>query len=1191
MRLRKLEIAGFKSFMNKLEMEFSVGITAVVGPNGCGKSNIVDSIRWVLGEQKTRLLRNTKMENVIFNGTKLKQPLGMAEVNLSLTNEDRTLPIDYNEVTITRRLHRSGLSEYCINNELSRLKSVKGLLFDTGLGNQAYSIIEREMIEAVLSDKEQDKKNMFEEAAGIMRYRMQREEALRKIKLTETDITRLEDILAELDKEIRSLRYQRGRAKKYMKLKDKVDGMESSLLKKNLYDLLAESGRIKSEKARQEEVTLVDESEISLMESRLQEKRIEGSSLERGLQNVHERRYNLSRELQGNDEKIAVAKERIKSCKNRINENEGEIEKAARRIKDLEEELKSLKEDANEKRELIRQIRNEIPKKESVLEELTKRYEEAKSILRDKKQLVLDLAGGDGLKNHMAKTVMDLIKKKNLHAERNLRMRIEEKELSEKAADKKQDLNKQKDELDKMKTALKHLSERKEKILELKKDCDSQMTQATIDINRLADKKALLETIKREHNLQVLGGEEAGNGILGVLADLVRVKKKEYRKCFEACLAPALNSVVAATKEDAIACVGKLRKAGNGGANFLYPVESKGTNEAGGKGIVGYAEDLIECDAKAGAHIRSLLNGVLVVENVDSALQLLNSHSEKRVATLDGVFFDGPGRIFASSSDAIEMSTLDFNTKLKEIEQNEKEAAARSDRCRRRKSEIHMLEDRLAAEEEELEQRAACAADSEKELSGSYREMEIRLVRVREQLANGTAVVKEMEKSEAELNARMAEIKAKSEENGKDETVADISIAEEEAAALECRREELKDEIARQRLQEATIDGEMNNLDTGIRNIGKLIEELQGLIISRRDDIGTAGGQVEAGSIEITTLGVETGKLHEQKDNIEKEIERINSDYEEIKNVCDKMETELKEIKAEREKKREILNRFAEKLAAQEARIAGVLDQSKEKFNEDISRFVEGKDTLNPQEWEEMNREEFDVLRRKLESFGPVNMLALEEYNDRKERYEFLMKQKADLVEARDALMAAIRRINREARKMLNETFEKIRANFKATFLSLFDGGEADLEFIDSDDPLEANIRIVASPKGKKLHDISSLSGGERALVALSLLFAIYLVKPSPFCIFDEVDAPLDDANVGRFINMLKSFTDRTQFIVITHNKKTMEAADFIYGITMEEPGVSKIISVQISDVDRLKARHEKAEKTAMTGQEIPIQA
>jgi chromosome segregation protein len=1159
--------------MNHLEMEFSEGITAVVGPNGCGKTNIVDAIRWVLGEQKTRLLRNTKMENVIFNGTKLRKPLGMAEVHLTLSNEDRALPLDYNEVMISRRLYRNGISEYRVNNEQSRLKAIRSLLLDTGLGNHVYSIITSEMIDSVLSDKEQDKKNMFEEAAGIMRYRVQREEALRKIKLTETDITRLEDVLGELDKEIRSLRYQRAKARRYMRLKEKVDKMEGALLKRNLHDLLGELDEAEEEMKRQAEITLVDESELSLRENRLQEKRVELAELERKLQALHENRFNLSKELQKNDETIAVCTERINAAEARMVENEEEITRAKRRISELQEELSGLKREIEGKEDTVASRLRALKEKETELRAVAGEFEEAKRILREKKQLVLGLSGGDDMSEHLKLELRDLEARKATLDEQTVRLRIEEKNLQDEVQELRRRLEEKKKKAADLQESIKVFEGRKEKLEALLKESESNLTEATIELKRIEEKRKLLESLKTGKDGRRPKEIPSGNGFVGVLADLVKVKKREYRKCIEACLAPIAGSLVARTKEDAFKALSELGAKADGGLQLLYPHASEAEGGFEGAGVVGRAIDLVECPHEAKDHVASLLGGIVVVGDVAEALDLLDRRSGVRVASLDGVFFDGPGRISIAPAGEIAMTTLDIDSKLKELDELQAEAQRRIRRGEMRRDQLVTLRRELSDEERDAVSLRESEEAAAEELLKEHRDKEIRLVRIKEKLTASTEASGELEKSMADLSRRLEQIRSAGKGDADGERLAsEVDELEERIVDLEKRREILREDIGRCKLEDATAEGEVKMLESKAGHMEKLISELEELVRSREEDVVRARGQVEASKSEIARVSDATKGRHGELERIEKEMEELNAARESLQAACEEMEGELKGIKEERDRKREALERCKVALATRKAKIDGLIETAKEKFNEDLSPYITDRGLFDPSEWQDMDQEEFTRLKENLAAFGPVNMLALEEYEERKERYDFLVKQKNDLEEAKNDLLQAIRRINREARRLLNDTFETVRANFKATFQSLFEGGEADLMFVDSDDPLEANIKIVASPKGKRLHDISSLSGGERALVALSLLFAIYLVKPSPFCIFDEVDAPLDDANIGRFLNMLRSFTDRTQFIIITHNKRTMEAADFLYGVTMEEPGVSKIISVQLGEVDRLKA-------------------
>lgn len=1180
MNLKKLEISGFKSFMNPLDMNFSGGITAVLGPNGCGKTNIVDAIRWVLGEQKTRMLRNTKMENVIFNGTKLRKPLGMAEVHMTLTNDDRVFPVDHDEVTISRRLYRSGLSEYHLNGQAARLKDIKGLLIDSGLGSHTYSIIEREMVDSVISDRDQDKRFLLEEAAGVVRYRVQREEALRKIKHTETDLTRLADILAELEKELRSLRYQMGKARRYAALREQVDGMEAVLVKRALHDLLLKSDAVKEERTHHESITLADENEITLREDRLQEARISGAELERQLQDHHEERYKLSQFLQQREESIAILTERVATNKNRIEEDEEEVQRSISRISRLAEDMVLFRSAIEKKERELGGRKLELSEREGELSEVSHVLEGIKRQLRDKKQLALDLVREKererGLREHMSNRLEELEARKQEASEEARGLRPQEETLGGRSRELARAATERRGEVDRLSRALEDTASRSDGVLDMLSKCEDEYSRASIEQHRNQEKKEYLERIRNEHSR----GEEflsKDDRIRGILADHVKVEKP-YRKCFEACLAPVLNGLMTASKDEALGCLDSIRKAGAGRLQLLYP------NGGGSRGaevrsphVVGAALDFIGGDKQVMEYLEPHLGDVVVTRDVEAAIAVLAEAPHARVATMDGVFFDGSGRILISGVDDIDMTLLEFDAKIAELTERIAELTKRTHELTERKDRLGAEKTELSATATRLKQELRTAEAERDRSADAQRESEVELARVREKLVALDTTVAEAALNVAEIQARLREEHEET-VKGDDETTTDEELTRMENRAVELDREKesIGEAAGKIRLEIATISGEIATSSEKLKNLEVLDGELKELIRTREEDAVRRREEIVEAEKEIADSRRGIGEQHRRIEAVEKEIEDVKSGHREIKDNCSELEAELKELKSQRDLKKENLQRCSLELATLDTRITGLLEKARENFNQDLAPYVEDRSKFDASDWSEMNEEDLVTLRTKLEMFGPVNMLALDEFNEKKERFDFLSRQKADLDQAKEDLLQAIRRINREARRRLSETFEIVRKNFRDTFLTLFDGGEADLLFVDSDDPLEASIKIVASPKGKRLHDISSLSGGERALVALSLLFAIYLVKPSPFCVFDEVDAPLDDANIGRFVRMLNSFTDKTQFIVITHNKRTMEAANHLYGVTMQEPGVSRMVSVHIGEVDRFRDKPAK---------------
>jgi chromosome segregation protein len=698
--------------------------------------------------------------------------------------------------------------------------------------------------------------------------------------------------------------------------------------------------------------------------------------------------------------------------------------------------------------------------------------------------------------------------------------------------------------------------------------CEDLNFKENIELNRCAEKTEFLKQIKSEHTRRESKLHSENNRIKGILADRVRVDKK-YRKCFEACLSPVLQSLLTESQDDALRCIEDLQVSGNGKVQILYPNGNgdRAKDSSDGR-TIGNALDLLGGNGVSD-YLGSYLSGVVVTESVEGAMSVLQKAPEKRVVTLDGVFFDGPGRIVVAGSDDIEMTLLEFDSKIEEL-------AGSIGRCERRMSRLKERRNAL----DDVKRRTGEQADA---LRGELRTLEEendKALEIRKERELNLAVAREkitgLSAAQAEGRAAVEEIRSKlatestppstvDESETEDRTMSDLEIR---AVELEREKEALAEMAGKIRLEIATVTGEISTACEKRKNVEMLDTELRELIVYRNEDGKRCRSEIETANTEIVDSRSTIERLHADMDDVEKRIEEAKEIHERVQESCNRLDTELKELKNQRDEKKENIQRCSLEIVTRETRINDLLEKARESLNQDLEAFVRDRGKFEASEWEELDFDALEGLRKTVETFGPVNMLALDEFNEKKERFDFLSKQKTDLEEARDSLTQAIRRINKEARRRLNETFALVRQNFRDTFVTLFDGGEADLLFVDSDDPLEANIRIVANPKGKKLHDIASLSGGERALVALSLLFAIYLVKPSPFCVFDEVDAPLDDANIGRFVKLLKSFTDRTQFVVITHNKKTMEAADTLYGVTMQEPGVSRMISVHIGEVD-----------------------
>ena len=941
MQLRKLEISGFKSFMSRLELDFSGGVTAIIGPNGCGKSNVVDSIRWVLGEQRTRMLRNTKMENVLFNGTRLRKPLGMAEVFLTLDNQDHRLNSEYGQVKIGRRLYRSGVSEYLVNGQPVRLKDIRGLLTDTGLGNSVYAIIERNMIDSVLSEKEDEKRNLLEEAAGVMRYRLQREEAERKIKATEQDLLRLVDILNELDKELRSLKYQMGKARRYQALKEEADTLESALLKATLYELLLKRDELTSERESHENVRLVGDNEIAISESRLQEMRVESAELEKSLQDMHELRFQTSTALQQHDERVAIHTERVSQSRARVADDEAEISRARTRLESVGAELEIDRGNAAARREAAHASRTLLADRESALRESNGALESARDALRKHKQLALDLvreqAREKGALEQIEVTLADLTRRQDavesqlddLSGEETRRVAdlrsIEERVAVQQAT------------LASKQEGLARLIHRLEQTSEELMECDRAISDSSIEIAKLTDKHDFLRRIHDEHTRTA--DELRGHGALaGVLSDLVRVEKK-YRKCFEACLAPILKSVVAGSRRDAVNWLRSYRGGEAGSVQILFPDQFvSGGARAAGDEIIGTAAELIDCDPQVSTYLIAYLEGVVVVENVEAALSVIEKGLAARVATLDGVFFDGPGRVLVAGSEDIDSTMLEMRSKLDELNRSIVSAAALEKDAHQKRDAIMAARERM--QDEMVSLRTALAAD-EKVLEGvmeSRRDAELHLIRVKEKItALETAIAETRDtmlvlKPKLESSRRTAEMPDAA--AGLDS--ADLSALEEKAIAAERERERLLEEVNSMRLEQLSAANEAETAETRVRNAETLVQELNDLVRAREEDLKRAEEQIRLSTEDMAATREAVAKLHAEKREVEARIEHANERYTAAKAKRDEVEAEIHAMKDQREIKRANIERVNVEMAGVETRIAGVVEKAREKFGRDM---------------------------------------------------------------------------------------------------------------------------------------------------------------------------------------------------------------------------------------------------------------
>ena len=1184
MYLERLQIHGFKSFGKKTTFKFTDGITVIVGPNGCGKSNVVDAIRWVLGEQKAGLIRSERMENVIFNGAKGMKPLGMAEVSLTIQNTRNVLPVEYSEVVITRRLFRSLESQYLLNNAPCRLKDIQNLFMDTGMGPDAYSIIELSMVESILNGKPEERRRIFEEAAGVTKYKQRRKAAFRKLEATEADLQRLNDIISEVEKNVASLQRQVRKAQRYQELKEvlkekelRLATYEYSRIKAELEPLVE---RFHGVQDRRAELSAT----LDQKDARIEKARLKLLETERELNGRQKELNEISAKIQKKEEAILVDRERRKALQEAQTRLTRDREEVQARLERSKTEIVEFQESLQRLFEQIQVAETEFQEKSLELKALEVSVQEK----RDKLQAVerQRLATVEGITH--SKQEEERLKTQLENAEQ--RIRAIEKELEENAllekirAEKTARLEDQKAELDSELRLLQerqHRAQKEIKRLEAKKE---RLKEAIVNQRgewqtikeRIELLKKFIESYEDhpEGVQHLLSQGYLNGGCKGTLAELLSVAA-DYRKAIETALGEAAVSLIVEQTDQALQCIEVLKSEEKGPVTF-FPLDrfrqaGARTPDApiqrGGDGVVDWAYKLVECGADFRPVVESLLSDYVVVEDLAAAQKLSARLRDYRLnlITLNGEIVSTWGPIKGGTNGSAHAGVIGRKALVEELEEKSKRV-------------LKQLEERERHHEELMAQfERACAAELKlgkqiKEVEHKLNEVEMQLAQLRfEAKKEGEArerLQKEREtyrRNHAELAEEIAAIAPSLADMAERRTEFDAAFQalSEELSELETQLAERRAVVQECRVRLADLKSEERHLQENITKQNEFERELKQTLQRIEEERQAAAREYEEleQRIEVNKKAVEHDfEAHREMEAV---VSQIEETYQEDKGRLEEEEKGVRELRRQRDEVSEELHSMELRISELKMGAEHILERMKEEYDLKIK--------AEPIE-EELDTaplsEEIEKLKTRLHNMEPVNLLALTEYEKEKERLDFLNEQKNDLIEAESNLNETIRVINKTAREQFSKVFEQVRQNFIKVFKGFFESGVADLKLAPNQDPLEAEILIEADPKGRRIAALSLLSGGEKALTAISLLFAIYLVKPSPFCILDEVDAPLDDANIGRFINAIRQFANDTQFIIITHNKLTMRAADCLYGVTMEEEGVSKVVSVSFKELD-----------------------
>ena len=1182
MYLKKLELHGFKSFADKTTLEFMPGITTVIGPNGSGKSNISDSIRWVLGEQSMKSLRGSKSEDIIFAGTQSRKSLGFAEASIVIDNSDGKLPIDYSEVTITRRLYRTGESGYFINKAPCRLKDVQELFMDTGIGKDGYSIIGQGRIDEILSNKSEDRRHIFEEAAGIVKYRVRKVESEKKLEQTKLNLLRITDILTEIEGTLEPLKMQSDKAKQFLDLREELKGIEIGLFLHNI-------DTYKEKIAEVVKNADILTEQINGEETKLEEQRGRKEALKEELENIIqevERLQNIGFETSTKIEKINSD---INVTKQKTESNLENIERYKKEIEELKEKITNLQEEKEQKLskktalfEDKAKFENELKEKEEELAKLTGtlsskelEMEEKKKILNDnvdkKYELLAQINTFDVNYENLKKN-----EKTNEEEQRNCiseldAQRLEKEEIAKNfqviEADRNK-INKELEEFDKQKEE----SEKKTK------EYDDKINRLEMNLRvKEAKLKFLIETEKEKEGYSksiksILTACENNPGLKkgmhDVLANIISVPN-EYQIAIEMALGQAMQNIVTDTEETAKKLVEYLRKNNLGRASFLPITSVKGKkleklNTKKIDGVIGIASDLIKYDAQYEKIILNLLGRTVIVDDMDSAIALArqNSYSFK-IVTLKGDIINASGAITGGS---VVVKSANILGRKKEIEELEKEVKQiRKDLEKEQKNK----EEYLASMHDVLEKL--------QELEQIRQEKEIVYATEKQKVTSIENNVLKLENKLAKLKEDKEKLGTEKEENRKQklDTEAEITKLEEEVTQLNAIIEEFAKQNKDNQKYIDDLNFDITNLKISVSSFNESEASIDEIVERVNIDIENANKSIENKQKICEDLNIENQKNDEQIANFLQDIENAKM---EVSSSSDK----IIELKESRTNKNEELTRLEEDMNSDLELIDDLKAQinkieiKKEKLEFELEQIVN-------KMWEEYEltpnnatnyekpdnvagiQKRVNKLREQIKALGSINVDSIEEYKKTKERFDFMQEQKKDLEESSEKLRKVISEMTEIMQKQFSKQFQVINKNFGEIFSQLFGGGKANIKLADESNVLESGIEIEAQPPGKKLQNMMLLSGGEKALTAIALLFAILKINPAPFCVLDEIEAALDDVNVYRFAEYLKKFTKKIQFLVITHRKGTMAVADTVYGITMEENGISKLLSMKLN--------------------------
>jgi len=1170
-RLKSLEIKGFKSFADKTIINFDEGITGVIGPNGCGKSNIIDSIRWVIGEHKISNLRSENLESLVFNGSKTRSASGLAEVSLTFENTKNLLPTEFNTVTITRKYYKNGESEYRLNDVQCRLKDIHNLFMDTGISTDSYAIIELGMVDDIIKDKENSRRKMLEQAAGITIYKTRKKEAKLKLDATEQDLARIEDLLFEINNQLKSLESQAKKAEKYFEIKTEYKEVSIELAKASLEGFNVTYKNLNEQQQAEVDKRIEIETAIAVEEAALEKEKLGFIEQEKALHHLQQAYNEMLSTVRNKESDKSLTTQRLQYLKERETGLKEFLNKAGGQLKGLDESIvftnNQIKEDEIklvEFEEALVNLKDAVEQKRKVFDEKRSNIDELRkdnqAIQRNQFEAEKQVAVADTSIQNLQRSIHQLQDEKLQRQTQVQQLEADKKVKEQELEQKKVDLQQLQD----------HQEFTKEQILQSQNMLEGLRSE-------LAEENRKLDSKKNEHDLlkslidsmegypesvKFLHKNADWNYEAPLLSDIIYVKEA-YRAAVENVLEPYLNYYIVNNLQEGLQAIHLLDDNKKGKANFFLQDKFTAFEQTYQPAGTIPALSVVEIDSKYSNLAKHLLGNVFIAENED-ALQNSNGAVvlEKTGKYVKGKYsltggsvglFEGKkiGRaknleklieeintqdalvtVLKTSINAKHNEVIAFNELLKEnaIKQNQQD--------------INNLTNHVFSLQNKLENLLHLEETSTK-----------RVEDFQGQLQDNHDAIESTRTALEKFNTQLHEL---SEKIGIVEQ--DYTLAEQDYTNATHTYNDSNLQFAKQQNKVASLKQEfdfksnqLNNLKVEIESSNTQLQEAAASIT----ETATSLQQVEA--LLVTML--------QNKDIEEKKLNEADQAYYNHRNALAQKESELRHKQKSKEGIDTLLNEIKDKLTELKLQLAGMKERLNVEFKIDLDVIIN--EARSGEEPLDSLKERSERMRKRLENIGEVNPTAIEAYTEMKKRYEFILEQKNDLVTAKDSLMQTIQEVEATANQQFLDTFNKVRENFQKVFQALFtEDDTADMVLVDPNNLAETGIDIVAKPKGKRPSSIGQLSGGEKTLTATALLFAIYLIKPAPFCILDEVDAPLDDANVGKFTNMIKQFSENSQFIIVTHNKMTMSAVDVIYGVTMQEPGVSKLVPVDFRSLN-----------------------